>query len=134
LSAVRKHFVPAWAFFALLPFGLCAEPGMVRGMNAESAAGVAGDVGANNEAVRSLPGPARADGWIELRIRSILLMRPNVSAAHTEVVVRDGVVTLNGTAASIAQRELTGAYARDVEGVRAVNNRLKVQAAMESRG
>lgn len=95
------------------------------------------------DTVRSLPGVVevlnhldvvetgqeRSDGWIALKIRSILLLRPNVSAGNTEVTVRDGVVTLAGTAESIAQKELTESYARNVEGVRSVRNRMTVRSS-----
>ena len=36
------------------------------------------------------PGPERSDGWITLKIRSVLLRRSNVSATDTDVTVRDG--------------------------------------------
>jgi len=44
------------------------------------------------------------------------------SAGKTEVDVKYFIVTLRGDAASQAQRELTTEYAKDVEGVKDVNN------------
>lgn len=85
-----------------------------------------GVVGVDNQLELSAPSPDRADGWIALKIKSLLLVRPNVSARRTEVTVRDGVVTLAGETASPAQRELTVACAREVEGVKSVVNRLQV--------
>jgi osmotically-inducible protein OsmY len=49
-----------------------------------------------------------------------------VSAAKTEVDVKDGIVTLRGHAISQAQKELTTEYARDVEGVKDVKNEMIV--------
>lgn len=92
-----------------------------------------GVIGVNNEITLSSPGHERADGWIALKIRSILLLRANVSAAHTDVSVRDGTVTLTGTAETEEQKELTAAYARDVEGVKAVENRIQVRPLLGSR-
>jgi osmotically-inducible protein OsmY len=40
--------------------------------------------------------------------------------------VKDGVVSLRGEAASQAQKELTTEYARDVEGVKVVNNEMTI--------
>jgi osmotically-inducible protein OsmY len=49
-----------------------------------------------------------------------------VSAGTTEVDVKDGIVTLRGYADSQAQKELTTEYARDIEGVKDVNNEMTV--------
>jgi osmotically-inducible protein OsmY len=98
------------------------------------------------ETVRNLPGvtgvtnrieiapapPEHSDGWIALKLRTKLLLKGNVSAANTNVVVQDGVVTLTGTAANLAQKELTGVYAREVEGVKEVSNQLVVTPVPEN--
>jgi len=73
------------------------------------------------------PEPGRSDGWIALKIRSVLLVHANVSAADTTVAVHEGVVTLTGTADNMAQKELTEAYARDIEGVKSVINEIDVR-------
>lgn len=99
----------------------------------ETVRGLPGVIGVNNEITLSSPGHERADGWIALKIRSILLLRANVSAAHTDVAVHDGTVTLTGTAETEAQKELTAAYARDVEGVKAVENRIQVRPLLGAR-
>ena len=49
-----------------------------------------------------------------------------MSAGTTEVDVKDGIVTLRGDAVSQAQKDLTTEYARDVEGVKEVNNDMTV--------
>lgn len=69
-----------------------------------------------------------SDEWIALRIRSRLAMRRNVNLADTDVQVKNGVVTLTGTAETPAQKELTEAYAKDIQGVRSVENRMEVAA------
>ena len=81
----------------------------------------------NNKLEVSSPGPERSDGWIALKIRSVLLLRSNVSATTTDVSVRDAIVTLTGSADSVAQKELTEAYARDVDGVKSVKNNIVVR-------
>ena len=67
-----------------------------------------------------------SDGWLCTKVKSTLLFRRNVSASGTDVYVKDGVVSLRGEASSMAQKELTGEYARDVEGVISVNNNMTI--------
>jgi osmotically-inducible protein OsmY len=70
-----------------------------------------------------------SDGWLSTKVKSALLFHRNVSATGTDVDVKDGVVTLRGEASSMAQKELTTEYARDVEGVKAVKNKMTVAVA-----
>ncbi len=95
------------------------------------------------DTARSLPGVDRiddqirvtnepresSDEWIALKVRSALLFHRNVSESHTKVHVQDGVVTLNGTASSDAEKALSEEYAKDVKGVRRVDNQLRVVTA-----
>lgn len=69
---------------------------------------------------------AHSDDWIAFKINTRLLMKANVSASDTHVEVHEGVVTLTGNAKTQAQKDLTEAYAKDVEGVRSVHNDLMV--------
>jgi osmotically-inducible protein OsmY len=70
-----------------------------------------------------------SDGWIALKLRTQLLVRANVSAANTTVSVKDGVVTLTGTADNLAQKELTGEYAKEIDWVKSVKNDIVVNAS-----
>jgi len=81
----------------------------------------------NNIDVRS-DVPEHSDAWIAMKIRARLLTKANVSVANTKVDVRDGVVTLTGTAANPAQKELTEAYVKDIDNVKSVRNEIVVQA------
>ncbi len=67
-----------------------------------------------------------SDAWIAAKIRSTLIARANVSFTDTKVDVTNGAVLLTGTADSTAQKELTEAYVKDIQGVRSVNNMLRV--------
>jgi len=93
------------------------------------------------ETVAGLPGVKRVDNrleikgtspvtdsdvWIRNKVRTTLLFHRSVSADTTTIDVRDGIVTLRGDALSAAQRDLTAEYARDVAGVKGVNNRMTV--------
>lgn len=98
------------------------------------------------DTVRGLPGVERVDNqvrvtnepkessddWISLKVRSALLFHRNVSATDTHVAVRDGVVTLTGTANSEAEKALAQEYANDIKGVRRVDNQLQVVDTAEA--
>jgi osmotically-inducible protein OsmY len=98
------------------------------------------------DTVRNLPGvvsvvdkidvqsePAeRSDAWIAMKIRGELLVHANVSATATKVDVNNGVVLLTGTVDNPAQKDLTEAYAKDVDGVKSVTNDLVVKEPSSS--
>src|ERR1051326_1211063 len=67
-----------------------------------------------------------SDTWIGMKVKTALLFHRNVRATKTDVNVKDGIVTLSGEASSTAQKELTTEYAKDVEGVKGVNNDMTV--------
>lgn len=69
-----------------------------------------------------------SDEWLITKVKTTLLFHRSVSAGKTEVLAKDGIVTLRGEAATQAQKELTTEYARDVEGVKDVNNDMIVKA------
>jgi len=78
--------------------------------------------------VSAKPADQKADDWLAFKVRSALLYHRNVSGTKTQVSAKDGLVTLSGTASSQAQKELTSEYAKDIEGVKAVNNDMTVGA------
>jgi osmotically-inducible protein OsmY len=73
-----------------------------------------------------------SDEWIKTKVKTTLLFHRNVSVTDTEVDVRDGIVTLRGEAISEAQKELTAEYAKDVEGVKDVKNKMTVSKASKT--
>jgi len=80
-------------------------------------------------------GPAEnSDTWVSMKVKTALVFHRNVNAHKTEVYVKDGIVTLKGEAASQAQKELTAEFAKDVEGVKGVNNEMTVAANPENPG
>ena len=98
------------------------------------------------ETVAALPGVVRvdnqlatptevaaenADTWIVRKVKFALMFHRNVNAGATVVEAQDGVVTLKGEASSLAQKELAGSYAADIEGVSSVKNEMTVAATPE---
>jgi len=67
-----------------------------------------------------------SDTWVALKVKSALLFHSNVRATKTDVNVKDGIVSLSGEASTMAQKELTTEYAKDVEGVKEVKNEMTV--------
>lgn len=69
-----------------------------------------------------------SDTWISMKVKSALLFHRNVSGTGTSVYVKDGIVTLQGVASSMAQKELTTEYAKDVDNVKEVDNNMTIAA------
>jgi osmotically-inducible protein OsmY len=94
----------------------------------EVAAGMTGVQKVDNRITAAGTETANADVWIGRKISMALLFHSNVNAGRTTVTVHSGVVTLTGTAVSEAQRDLTTAYAKDIDGVTDVKNEMVVVA------
>src|ERR1035437_896796 len=67
-----------------------------------------------------------SDMWISVKVKTSLLFHRNVSAIGTKVYVKDGIVTLQGEASSLAQKELTTEYAKDIDNVKEVKNEMTI--------
>jgi osmotically-inducible protein OsmY len=75
-----------------------------------------------------------SDTWISMKVKCALLFHRNVSATGTDVYVKDGVVTLEGEASSLAEKELTTEYAKDVDHVTAVKNDMTIAKTVTAPG
>ena len=71
------------------------------------------------------------DAWLAAKVKSILLFHQNVNAAEIEIIAENGTIILRGNASSTAQKDLTAEYAKDVEGVNKVTNKMTVAPATE---
>ena len=69
-----------------------------------------------------------SDQWIGMKVEAVLIFHRNLNALDTDVSVKEGVVSLRGEASTLAQKELTAEYARDVEGVKGLRNEMTVDA------
>lgn len=69
-----------------------------------------------------------SDAWLVTKVKSTLLFHRNVSAL-TSVTANEGVITLNGVANDLAEKNLTGVYAMDIEGVTKVVNAMTINPA-----
>ncbi|OGU14674.1 MAG: transport-associated protein [Geobacteraceae bacterium GWC2_53_11] len=93
----------------------------------ETVAGLPGVTSVDNRLETKAPSStANSDAWLRDKVKLTLSFHRSVSALATEVVVKDGVVTLRGIAESDAQKELTSEYTKDVEGVKNVVNEIIV--------
>tara|TARA_R100001377_G_scaffold77093_1_gene54217 strand:- start:1134 stop:1889 length:756 start_codon:yes stop_codon:yes gene_type:complete len=88
--------------------------------------GLPGVHSVNNQlTVRELTPILDSDAWLVTKVKSTLLFHRNVSAL-TSVSAQDGVITLNGVANSLAEKDLTETYAMDIEGVTKVVNAMTI--------
>ena len=94
----------------------------------ETVSGLPGVKSVDNrlEEINGTPPAANSDALLRDKVKTALSFHRSVSAGTTEVDVKGGIVTLRGDAASQAQKDLTTEYARDVEGVKYVNNEMIV--------
>lgn len=93
----------------------------------EAVANLAGVKSVNNELEIEGEKPAEnSDAWIEAHVKTILFFHKGVSGIHTEVSVKDSIVTLRGEADNRAQKQLTTEYAEDVDGVKDVKNEMTI--------
>jgi hyperosmotically inducible protein len=103
-----------------------------RGLAQETAASLPGVMSVDNKLATKAEAAAKnSDAWIGSKIKLALLFHRNVNAGKTDVNVVVGVVTLKGEASSVAQKELTTEYAKDIDGVKEVRNEMTVAGAPE---
>jgi osmotically-inducible protein OsmY len=89
----------------------------------ETVANLPGVIRVDNQlATKAEVAAENADTCIGRKVKLALLFHRNVNLSRTAVEVKDGIVTLKGQASSMAQKELTAEYAKDIEGVKEVNN------------
>jgi osmotically-inducible protein OsmY len=97
-----------------------------KSLAADTVKGLPGVKSVDNRITVKGEAPSRpSDDWVSAKVKAALLFHRNVSA-KTEVFVKDGVVTLRGTASSKAQKDLTTEYTRDVDGVKDVKNEMTI--------
>jgi osmotically-inducible protein OsmY len=93
----------------------------------DTVASLPGVKSVNNQLLVSGEQPAEhSDAWITTKVKTTLLFHRNVSGTGTTVYTKDGIVTLQGVASSLAQKELTTEYAKDIDNVKSVNNEMTI--------
>jgi osmotically-inducible protein OsmY len=106
--------------------GTVSEPSHLR-LAEDTVTSLPGVVSVDNQLKISGEQPAEhSDTWISVKVKSALLFHRNVSATGTTVYVKNGIVTLQGEASSLAQKELTTEYVRDVDHVKGVKNEMTI--------
>jgi hyperosmotically inducible periplasmic protein len=131
-SYVFKHYLADDAIKTESKNGAVTLTGTVAeeshiGLARDTVEGLPGVKSVDNQLTVKGEAPAKhSDTWIGLKVKSALLFHRNVRATKTDVNVRDGIVSLSGEASSMAQKELTTEYAKDVEGVKGVKNQMTV--------
>jgi hyperosmotically inducible protein len=131
-SYVFKHYLTADSIKTESKNGAVTLTGTVAeeshiGLARDTVSGLPGVKSVDNQLTVEGQRPAEhSDTWVGLKVKTALLFHRNVRATKTDVNVRDGIVSLSGEASSVAQKELTTEYAKDVEGVKEVKNNMTV--------
>jgi osmotically-inducible protein OsmY len=98
-----------------------------KSMAEDTVEGLPGVKSVDNQLLVKGEQPAEhSDTWIGWKVKSALLFHRNVSATGTDVDVKNGIVTLTGEASSLAQKELTTEYAKDIDNVKEVRNEMTI--------
>jgi hyperosmotically inducible periplasmic protein len=93
----------------------------------DTVAGLPGVKSVDNQLQVSGEQPAEhSDAWITMKVKTALLFHRNVSATGTSVYTENGIVTLQGVAGSMAEKELTTEYAKDIDNVKEVKNEMTI--------
>ena len=93
----------------------------------DTVASLPGVISVDNQLQVSGEQPAEhSDAWISMKVKCALLFHRNVSATGTTVYTKNGIVTLQGEASSMAQKELTTEYAKDIDNVKEVKNEMTI--------
>ena len=134
-SYVFKHYLTADSINTESKNGVVTLTGTVAeeshiGLARDTVSGLPGVKSVDNRLVVKGEAPAKhSDAWVGVKVKTALLFHRNVRATKTDVNVTDGIVSLSGEASSLAQKELTTEYAKDVEGVKGVKNQMTVATA-----
>lgn len=86
-------------------------------------------VGAPGFAGQSTAGTKVDDATLLTRIKADLLQSRNVDGLDVNVDVKDGKVTLSGTAATAAERTQAESIAKSASGVQSVDNKIVLKKA-----
>lgn len=70
-----------------------------------------------------------SDGWITSRVVASLRFNNSIKDGNIDVSTTDGVVSLTGQVRTAKQKKLAGKTARDIYGVKQVNNALEITTA-----
>jgi osmotically-inducible protein OsmY len=68
------------------------------------------------------------DAWITMKIQSKFFLDPDIKGSAIDVTTKGGIVTLQGNVPNAAQQTSAEQIAMETDGVRRVNNQLKVAA------
>lgn len=98
-----------------------------KSMAENTVASLPGVKSVNNELEIKGEQPAEhSDAWITTKVKTALLFHRHVSATGTTVSTSNGIVTLQGVADNLAEKELTTEYAKDIDNVKSVNNEMTI--------
>jgi osmotically-inducible protein OsmY len=67
------------------------------------------------------------DASITTQVKMALLYHRSTSGINTKVATKSGVVTLTGKAKNAAEKDLAAKYAKDVNGVKSVKNKMTIE-------
>jgi len=83
-------------------------------------------VAANDSQPKQSVGEYASDAVVTTKVKAAIVAEKDLSALDVAAETNNGVVTLTGTVATAAQADAAARVARGVEGVKQVENKVKV--------
>jgi len=80
----------------------------------------------NKLEVKDAPPTPNSDAWIREKVKTSIFLNRHMRANKLDIDVKDGIVTLRGNVDTQAQKDLRTEFAKDVDGVKDVNNEMTV--------
>ena len=75
-----------------------------------------------------------SDEWMVMKVRTLLLTKSNTESEKIKVSANNGIIMLTGSADSLAQKELTGNYVKELDWVKSVRNLIVIADRHHSDG
>ncbi len=113
---------------ALLLAG-CSNPSAITrdaGRIGEKVTPAARKISEGSQRVVRAASQAADDAALAAKVKGVLMMRKGLDEQEIRVRAAEGVIRLTGRVPTMVQKRMAGDAAREVEGVKGVENRLKV--------
>src|SRR5579863_1441563 len=110
------------------------KPLMLIGLATFFGAGALASAASDSSDSSATVGAALTDTAITAKVKANLVGDSRLKGSDVSVETNNGVVTLTGTAASSSAKDAAQALAKNVSGVRRVNNQLSAPSAMSDAG
>jgi osmotically-inducible protein OsmY len=123
----RSHLLPA---LALVVLAGCSNPSALSRdaeRLQETVTPAARKISEGSQRMVRAAGQAADDAALAAKVKGVLMMRKGLDEREIRIHAEAGVIRLTGRVPTQAQKRLAGEATREIEGVTAVDNHLRVR-------